>query len=248
MGAKEAEPVALLGATHLDAVAAAYGRPQADHRVVLKLHCATRLEEVALRVRHRQQGAAARIAQVVDLRRQRPGRLGGVKPEQPGQRQRQGAGAEVLDGGGIDHRVKVANRLPVGPAGGVLRHGQQAVRDILPLGADQELAVGVVVGAGHKTSLAVGADGAAVLHPQIVVGQEEQIMGQLVGQRPLPIPVQLGQVHAKGVPVGPHADLAREVGVGDGQRRADDVIGEVIHHAPHAGARPDAILGIDDNV
>ena len=142
----------------------------------------------------------------------------------------------------------MAYRLPVGPAGGVLRHRQQAVRDRLPLGADQELAIGVVVGAGHETPPAIHVDRRPLLHPQIVIGQEEQIVGELVGQRPLPIAVQLGQVHAKGVPVGPHADLAREVGVGDGQRRADDVIGEAVHHTPHAGARPDAVLSIEDNV
>ena len=159
------------------------------------------------------------------------------------------------------------DHLPVGIPGGVGGQGVAAVARPLghrPAVCDlaiiagiakiQELAVGVVVGRGHHAARAVDADhvddaavgGGAIA--QVVVGQEEQMMAQLMGKGPPPVAPQVGPALAERIPHRPHADRARPVRVLDQDAIAVCFIQRALHDAAHAGARPHPVVGVDLHV
>ena len=172
-----------------------------------------RLEQIGLR-RRQPQPLAVRVAHVEIARPQRRSRLLRRIENDVGQ-------IHALDNRPLKGRrrlgqliIESEDRLPVRSSRRPL--GQTVQADPGPLRLRQELAIGRVISGGHKTALAVDTtEYAAILEAKVVVGQEEQVVGQLVGQRAPPLFAQLGRVLAERVPDGAHAHLAAEIGVAD---------------------------------
>ena len=96
--------------------------------------------------------------------------------------------------------------------------GQCLLTIIQPASVIQKLGVAGVKGGRHKAALAIDAAQNALsaeairFEPDIIIGQEEQMMRQFVRQRPPPLFAQIARFLAKGVPRGTHADLTRDIG------------------------------------
>ena len=238
---KQAEPVADAGTTgqHLITVRPPE-RGQLEGGATVTL-----LEEVGPRRERRQRPLAGDVHGVEDRHIQAHRRRERVHRGNLGQRQRQMERARrqrtQRQGRRDQGRVKRLDGGPIGTSGGLVGKGRIAARTpacaglILPGG-------GVAI--AHQSRARGDRRNLAVLQPNVVIFEEEEIVTKLMDEGARPILAEVAGGGAKAVPDRTHADLARIV-----QHRLRDRVSDFLadHAADHRGG-PYPVGGVDPNV